>query len=67
MSTLATLIDTSNSIATGRSRPSPTIEAEPNARSVLAWRPGPGRAHIGWQLMHIGITEELFASDRLAR
>jgi uncharacterized damage-inducible protein DinB len=33
---------------------------------VLGWRPGPGRAHIGWQLMHIGITEELFATERLA-
>lgn len=42
-----------------------TIEKEPDPRAVLAWRPGPGRAHIGWQLMHIGITEELFASERL--
>jgi uncharacterized damage-inducible protein DinB len=32
---------------------------------VLGWRPGDGRAHIGWQLMHIGITEELFATARL--
>ncbi|HTN77760.1 MAG TPA: DinB family protein [Pirellulaceae bacterium] len=41
------------------------IEQEPDAQRVLAWRPGPGRAHIGWQLMHIGITEELFATERL--
>ena len=41
------------------------IEQEPDPQSVLAWRPGPGRAHIGWQLMHIGITEELFATERL--
>jgi uncharacterized damage-inducible protein DinB len=41
------------------------IEQEPNAAEALAWRPGPGRAHIGWQLMHIGITEELFATERL--
>jgi uncharacterized damage-inducible protein DinB len=34
--------------------------------AALAWRPGPGRAHIGWQLMHIGITEEIFATERLA-
>ncbi len=33
-------------------------------QSVLGWRPGPGRAHIAWQLMHIGITEERFASIR---
>jgi uncharacterized damage-inducible protein DinB len=42
------------------------IEQEPDARVPLGWRPGPGRAHIAWQLMHIGITEELFASERLA-
>ncbi len=42
------------------------IEQEPNAHEVLGWRPGPARAHIAWQLMHIGITEELFASERLA-
>jgi hypothetical protein len=41
------------------------IEQEPNPLAVLGWRPGPGRAHIGWQLMHIGITEELFATERL--
>lgn len=39
---------------------------EPNPQAVLGWRPGPGRAHIAWQLMHIGVTEELFASERLA-
>lgn len=37
----------------------------PDAAAVLAWRPGPGRAHIAWQLMHIGVTEELFATERL--
>src|SRR5205807_2714072 len=31
---------------------------------ALGWRPGPGRAHIAWQLMHIAITEELFATER---
>lgn len=34
--------------------------------AVLGWRPGPGRAHIAWQLMHIGVTEEIFATERLA-
>src|SRR5689334_4102802 len=43
-----------------------TIEKMPAPQQVLGWRPGPGRAHIGWQLMHIGITEELFATERLA-
>jgi len=42
------------------------IEKLPNAQEVLAWRPGPGRAHIGWQLTHVGVTEEIFASERLA-
>src|SRR6476646_5012969 len=43
-----------------------SVEKEPDPRAALAWRPGPGRAHIGWQLMHIGITEEIFATERLA-
>lgn len=38
--------------------------ADPQA--VLGWRPGPGRAHIAWQLMHVGVTEELFATERFA-
>jgi len=42
------------------------IEKLPNAQEVLAWRPGSGRAHIGWQLTHVGVTEEIFASERLA-
>ncbi len=37
----------------------------PDPMAVLGWRPGPGRAHIAWQLMHVGITEELFATERL--
>jgi uncharacterized damage-inducible protein DinB len=41
------------------------INEQTDPQAVLAWRPGPGRAHIGWQLMHIGITEELFATERL--
>lgn len=41
------------------------IEQEGDAQRILGWRPGPGRAHIAWQLTHIGITEELFATERL--
>ncbi|MFH1304346.1 MAG: DinB family protein [Planctomycetota bacterium] len=33
--------------------------------AALAYRPGPQRAHIAWQIMHIGITEEIFATARL--
>jgi uncharacterized damage-inducible protein DinB len=36
-----------------------------NPLDVLGWRPGPGRAHIGWQLMHVAVTEEMFATERL--
>jgi hypothetical protein len=43
-----------------------TIEKMPNPQAVLAWRPRSGRAHVGWQLMHVGITEEIFATERLA-
>jgi uncharacterized damage-inducible protein DinB len=39
-------------------------QADPQA--PLAWRPGTGRAHIGWQLTHIAITEDIFSSERLS-
>jgi hypothetical protein len=26
--------------------------------AVLGWRPGPGRAHIAWQLMHVASTDD---------
>jgi uncharacterized damage-inducible protein DinB len=42
------------------------IEALPDPQRALAWRPGAGRAHIGWQLMHIAVTEDIFATERLA-
>lgn len=42
-----------------------TIAEMENPQDVLTWQPGPGRAHIGWQLMHIAVTEELFATERL--
>jgi len=32
-----------------------------DSQTVLLWQPGPGRAHIGWQLMHLAMTEEFFA------
>src|SRR5688572_19686208 len=41
------------------------IEKTERADAVLGYRPGEGRAHIAWQIMHIGITEELFATHRL--
>ena len=41
------------------------IAKQENPLLALGWRPGPERAHLAWQLMHIGITEELFATERL--
>jgi uncharacterized damage-inducible protein DinB len=42
------------------------FEQEPDPVRALGWRPGVGRAPAGWQLIHIGITEEIFATERLA-
>jgi len=42
------------------------IKTESDPQAVLSWRPGPDRANIGWQLMHVAITEEIFATERLA-
>jgi len=42
------------------------IEKSSDPQQSLSWRPGPGRAHVAWQLMHIGITEAIFAAERLA-
>lgn len=32
---------------------------------VLSWRPGPGRAHIGWQLAHCAATHDRYMNVRL--
>jgi len=34
------------------------IAAQPNPAAILGWRPGPGRAHIAWQLMHLAATDD---------
>src|SRR5262245_148442 len=34
------------------------IEKTPDPQSVLGWRPGPGRAHIAWQMMHVAATDD---------
>lgn len=38
------------------------MEKTGRADEILAWRAGPGRAPIGWQIMHLASTE-----DRMAR
>src|SRR5262245_32667077 len=40
------------------------VEKLPDPARALGWRPGSGRAHIAWQLTHVGVTEELFATER---
>lgn len=35
-------------------------KAAPDTQKVLAWRPGPGRAHIAWQAMHLAATFEKY-------
>ena len=42
------------------------VEKDTDPLKLLGWRPGTGRAHVAWQLMHIGVTEEIFATERLA-
>lgn len=41
------------------------VSEQSDILSVLGWQPGLGRAHIAWQLMHIGVTEDIFATERL--
>lgn len=35
--------------------------------SVLAWRPGPGRAHIAWQAMHCAATHDAYLNIGLLK
>jgi uncharacterized damage-inducible protein DinB len=37
----------------------------PNPAEALAFRPGPGRAHLAWQLMHIGATDDRHLYTRM--
>ncbi len=34
----------------------------PDPQAALDFRLGPGRAHVAWQFMHIGVTEDIFAN-----
>lgn len=42
-----------------------TIAKQPDAAAILAWRPGPGRAHIAWQLMHVAATDDRHLNVRI--
>src|SRR3954467_918335 len=41
------------------------VAKRPDAAELLAWRPGPGRAHIAWQLMHIAATDDRHLGVRM--
>jgi DinB superfamily len=41
------------------------LAKEENVQAVLGWRPGPGRAHLAWQLMHIGATDDRHVHARM--
>lgn len=41
------------------------IEASAAPAAVLGWRPGPGRAHLAWQFMHIAATEDRHLNVRM--
>lgn len=36
-----------------------------DVQKVLGWRPGPGRAHLAWQLMHIAATDDRHVHVRM--
>ncbi|MSQ93871.1 MAG: DinB family protein [Gemmataceae bacterium] len=36
-----------------------------NISAALGWRPGPGRAHLAWQLMHIAATDDRHVHVRM--
>lgn len=42
-----------------------TIAKQPDAAKLLAWRPGFGRAHIAWQLMHLAATDDRHLNVRI--
>jgi hypothetical protein len=42
-----------------------TVAKETNLPAVLGWRPGPGRAHLAWQLMHIAATDDRHVHVRM--
>lgn len=37
----------------------------PNPQAALGFRPGPGRAHLAWQLMHIAATDDRHVHVRM--
>jgi hypothetical protein len=42
-----------------------SIAKLPDAQKALGWRPGPGRAHLAWQIMHIAATDDRHVHVRM--
>src|SRR5262245_627753 len=41
------------------------LAKQPDPAKVLAWRPGSGRAHLAWQLMHLAATDDRHLGVRM--
>ncbi len=41
------------------------LAKQPDIQAILGWRPGPGRAHLAWQLMHIAATDDRHVHARM--
>ena len=41
------------------------VATRPDAETILKWRPGPGRAHVAWQLMHLAATDDRHLKVRM--
>jgi uncharacterized damage-inducible protein DinB len=41
------------------------VARQPDPARILGWRPGPGRASIAWQLMHIAATDDRHLNVRM--
>lgn len=41
------------------------VAALPDPAKALGWRPGPGRAHVAWQLMHLAATDDRHLNVRM--
>jgi len=41
------------------------IEKAGDSVAVLGWRPGSGRAHVAWQIMHIAATDDRHLNVRM--
>jgi uncharacterized damage-inducible protein DinB len=42
-----------------------SLAKQENVAKALGWRPGPGRAHVAWQLMHIAATDDRHVHVRM--